>query len=684
MLPVPELQEDGWDNLMPEIESGPTTKNPWEYQPGWETEKRLRYGPLFHAGVGGLKTLLDPRYTRPDRVRKNQEELEHQAKVTERAQNKLRYWSDLKSLTRDNNFINILKGIYTDQSHVIGKPPDMPSRAITDLEESTQMNKLYKTLFNKYLTEQTKNPTPIELMNLGIGKNNYRVKTTYHPETGGESMFSNIWDTGISLTPPGAAYQDVLGTGLPIIVAELGSYLLTRGRTSRAINARTKLMTRKVQNLKNTEIKGMREAEKQRGLDRQQIKDGHGQLKGLSTKEDMARDYLNAENRYNRRLAELEKTRRSGEIKAANDISEISDDVLLKNSTDWRDKLDRIPVLGFLAKHPTEALAAVAAGHSAYNSVIGLNQELTHLGLRDDDWKLNDSIPGVLGVLQSYALARGLRNAWGADRHIQRGLIGKQAKSIPAKLSQDPSERAKYLLYKEQVPQPGEQFQKFSKNNDPRLRTRAYVHNPDHGIQAWKEKGSFADRVDGLKNIGADAVEGTVSSVVGGGRNVGWLLPAWSEGKSNLAAAISTKGPGRGSLRGAALLTGLYGASDLLKSAIGGQSVFTNTINPARNSGTSLELGTTPSRKDPRAAGEFNKFGNVEGTHPSDVIYSQRRAGGVLDKLSRLDFNPMSDNRMLYLMGGSRRGQKNPRDARDAYESEIADIKADIKKLSSI
>jgi len=97
-----------------------------------------------------------------------------------------------------------------------------------------------------------------------------------------------------------------------------------------------------------------------------------------------------------------------------------------------------------------------------------------------------------------------------------------------------------------------------------------------------------------------------------------------------------------------------------------------------------LELGTTPSRKDPRAAGEFNKFGNVEGTHPSDVIYSQRRAGGVLDKLSRLDFNPMSDNRMLYLMGGSRRGQKNPRDARDAYESEIADIKADIKKLSSI
>jgi hypothetical protein len=484
--------------------------------------------------------------------------------------------------------------------------------------------------------------------------------------------------------------------------AEIISSWITRGRIGRAIKTRTELMTRKVKKLRNREIEGIKAAKKQLDQEYLNIKTSHGGVPqdGIVggdaipltplTKEDMKKDYINAENRYKRLKAELGKTRSSGEIKAANRISKFSDDFLLKgrkNSTNLWDKLYRIPVLGYLAQNPTDAIAAAALGHSIYNSTIGLNQELDHLGLRDSEQSWKDSVPGVLGVLQSYALARGFRNSFLANRHIQRRLIGKQAKSIPAKLSRDPSERAKYLLYKEPV-----SYDPIFTKNDPRLRTRAYVNNPDHGIQAWEKRGSFADRIDSLKNIAGDAVENTARSTFTGGRNVGWTLPAFSAylgGKSPLAAAIRTKGPGRGSGYGAALLAGLYGTSDLIKSAIGGQSVFTNTINPARNSGTSLELGTTASRKDPRAAGEFNKFGKVEGTHPSDVIYSQRRAGGVLDKLLRLDFNPifnpMSDNnRMLYLTKGSRRGQKNPRDARDAYEREIADIKADINRLSSI
>lgn len=664
---------------MSEIESGPTTRLPWEYQPYWAKEQLTLYRPLFHAGVGGLKIPLDPKYTRPDRVRKNQEELEYQANLTQRAQNALRYWSDLKSLIHPNNFIKTLTDIYKDQSHVIGNPPNTPSHAITDsMQESTQMNKLYKSLFNKYLTEQTnqKNPTPIELMKLGVGENNHRVKTTYHPETGGESIFSKA---GIPLVPEGAAYQDVLGTLAPMAVAEIASYFLTRGRIGRAIDARTKLMTRKVQKLKDKEIEGMQKAAEQLKNDRKQIKDDHATLGELSTKEDMARDYLDAQNRYKGKLAELGKTRRSGEIKAANRISGLSDDRLLKNSTHSLDKLDRIPVLGRLAKHPTGALAAAAAGHSLYNQ-IGLNQELTQLGLRDDDASWNDYFPGMLGVLQSYALARGIRKSLPlADRHIQRSLIGNQAKSIPAKLSDDPSQRAKYLLYKEPVSVSDLKFTK----NDPRLRTRAYVNNPDHGIQAWEKIGSSADEVKALGKHAGDMAGSAIQSAYGWGMNTGWLRPVQALG-SKIKDAFTTKGPGRASLRKNLEYLGIgYLASDLLKSAFGGQ--FTNTINPARGSGASLELGTTASKIDPRAAYEFKKFGEVEGVEPSDVIYSQRRAGGILDKFGRQwQLPPYSDNRMLYLMKGSRTGRKNPRDARDAYESEIARIKADIKRLSSI
>jgi len=705
---------------MSEIQSGPTLKQPWEYQPGWAKELLSRFRPLFHAGVGGLKTLLDPRYTRPDRVRKNQEELEHQAKVTEQAQNKLRYWSDLKSLTRENNFINILKGIYTDQSHVIGKPPNRPSSAITDLEESTQMNKLYKTLFNKYLTEQTNNPTPIQLMRLGVGDRNYPVKTIYHPETGGESVFSNIGDTGISLTPPGAAHQDMTGTLLPMLAAEALGIFLTRGRIKKAMNARTDKLTKDIKRLQVAH-KNVDEKLKSQYLDdvkkaeaRYDKYKGYYDVKNPTLMQKTWRSELEhargeslkqATTNYEKGLKQSEKSYLNAEHRRAVKTSKMSDDEILGNSG----------ILTKIAQDPALALGVAVAGRSIYNSMVGdPKRDNKYLGLQDDDSNLNDWIPGVLGIAQSYMLAKGLRNALWQNRHLHRRLIGKENKNEPlwTKESRDEvhlgpglaSERAKHLLYREPNIRPGntkytpetgefdkKEFDKFTKNGKANMQTRAYTEHPGHGYEAWMNKGPLEGRVrDKVNAIGSGAVDMSVGAanknpldVAGGAWNMtkklGKSLLPWRDD-----SIFSPKGPGRAALATKVVAPiAAAGGLDLLKSTLGDQ--WGDKINPPRGTGTSIELGTFASKVDPIAKYEVtNKFGNVIGVDNSTMLYSQRRAGGILDKFIRGAYGKSwSDNRMLYLLQGDGRKGSRTR-GRDSYDTEIGAIQADINDLSSI
>lgn len=710
---------------MSEIQSGPTLKQPWEYQPGWAKELLSRFRPLFHAGVGGLKLRLDPKYTRPDRVQSNEKELEHQANVTRRAQDALRYWSDLGNLTHPNNFIKTLTDIYDNQKHVIGKPPNRPSSAITDLEESTQMNKLYKTLFNKYLTEQTNNPTPIQLMRLGVGDRNYPVKTIYHPETGGESVFSNIGDTGISLTLPGAAHQDVTGTLLPMLAAEALGIFLTRGRIKKAMNARTDKLTKDIkrlqvahknvdEKLKSQYLDDVKKAEALQALQinpyrkfapvqttsaravpttwRSELERARGELE-RAREESLKQATTN----FEKGLKQSEKSYLNAEHRRAVKISKMSDDEILGNS-------------GILTD-PAFALGVAVAGRSIYNSMVGdPKRDNKYLGLQDDDQNWNDWVPGVLGIAQSYMLAKGLRNALWQNRHLHRRLIGKENKNEPlwTKESRDEvhlgpglaSERAKHLLYREPNIRPGnnkytpesgefdkKEFDKFTKNGKANMQTRAYTEHPGHGYEAWMNKGSLEGRLrDKVNVLGSGAVDMTVGAanknpldVSAGAWNITKKL-----GKSILPwrddSIFSPKGPGR-----AATWTKVVapiaaaGGLDLLKSTFGDQ--WGDKINPPRGTGTSIELGTFASKADPIAKYEVtNKFGNVIGVNDSTMLYSQRRAGGLLDKYIR-GGKGWSDNRVLYLLQG---GKGSRTRGRDSYDTEIGAIQADINDLSSI
>lgn len=124
---------------MPEIETGPATKQPWEYQIGWARQNLLpsELGYFIKGLVGGLY-LPSSSQTRPDRVRGDAKELNRRARKTQEAQNKFRFWTKAVTDVKNNaesNFINMVR--YREQERLKSM--------------QTENNKTFNTLYNKFL-----------------------------------------------------------------------------------------------------------------------------------------------------------------------------------------------------------------------------------------------------------------------------------------------------------------------------------------------------------------------------------------------------------------------------------------------------------------------------------------------------------------------------------------------------
>lgn len=76
---------------MGEVEIGPESRPPWEYSRGWARENLLLYKDIIPGGIGGLKIPLLPGQARTERVRMSQEEIAHQQRRSQRAENNLKF-----------------------------------------------------------------------------------------------------------------------------------------------------------------------------------------------------------------------------------------------------------------------------------------------------------------------------------------------------------------------------------------------------------------------------------------------------------------------------------------------------------------------------------------------------------------------------------------------------------------
>jgi len=202
---------------MSEIESGPTVKQPWEYQAGWARQKLLpsELGSFMKGLLGGLHLPLDPQ-ARPDRVRANQKELQRRAARTQEAQNKLRFWAKSEIGTKDSNFINILQQLYRKQQE--------------SLKMQTENNKTFNTLYNKFLL---------------IEKN--KANTIKH--LGAEKQYLTEGLNSGSRDSTEYEVQDedpVSKWTLPIIGLLLGGALANRGLASRAMKKSANVTHRKL------------------------------------------------------------------------------------------------------------------------------------------------------------------------------------------------------------------------------------------------------------------------------------------------------------------------------------------------------------------------------------------------------------------------------------------------------
>jgi len=202
---------------MSEIQSGPTVKQPWEYQPGWARQKLLpsELGSFMKGLLGGLHLPLDPQ-ARPDRVHANQKELQRRSARTREAQNKIRFWAKPEIGTKDSNFINILQHLHRKQQE--------------SLKMQTENNKTFNTLYNKFLL---------------IEKN--KANTIKH--LGAEKQYLTEGLNSGSRDSTEYEVQDedpVSNWTLPIIGLLLGGALANRGLASRAMKKSANAKHRKL------------------------------------------------------------------------------------------------------------------------------------------------------------------------------------------------------------------------------------------------------------------------------------------------------------------------------------------------------------------------------------------------------------------------------------------------------
>jgi len=200
---------------MSEIQSGPTVKQPWEYQLGWARQKLLpsELGSFMKGLLGGLHLSLDPQ-ARPDRVRANQKELQRRAARTQEAQNKFRFWAKSEIGTKDSNFINILQHLHRKQ------------------QMQTENNKTFNTLYNKFLL---------------IEKN--KANTIKHPSTGKQYLREND-NNEIQDEDPGFG-GNTTSTIINSAMTALGLLMALRGRriTSKALNTKHKKLTDEIRKI---------------------------------------------------------------------------------------------------------------------------------------------------------------------------------------------------------------------------------------------------------------------------------------------------------------------------------------------------------------------------------------------------------------------------------------------------
>lgn len=215
---------------MSEIETGPRTKQPWEYQIGWARQNLLpsELGYFIKGLVGGLHVPLSSQ-TRPDRVDRDAKEFNRRAQKTQEAQNKFRFWTKAVADTKnnaENNFINMVR--YREQERLKSM--------------QTENNKIFNTLYSKFLL---------------LEKNKFKLKANIikHLSTGNQYLKEENEIQDESPAVLGPLGTDSLAAILAAGFAVAGAALKARGINT-AFNNKHAQLTGAIRNIRKPGITG--------------------------------------------------------------------------------------------------------------------------------------------------------------------------------------------------------------------------------------------------------------------------------------------------------------------------------------------------------------------------------------------------------------------------------------------
>jgi len=487
---------------MAEIERGPEPRDVFDYTLRWASVRQTDpvYRTLFPHGIGGKKIPVD-RNSRPERVRIDQEELQNQLRVTQRAENKYKYLQIKPEVLLDPNW---LRRVILKEQQL--KENIAQNINFKDTKNMNNSNKMFQKLFNKFLIEQkttTKVPIVKDFLPQGYDDPSYNpdaphidpeftdapLTVVYDPDTGGPGFTPSSWNSTLS---------DIGGNIIPALAAEIALGVLTRGRSVVAKRARDMAMRKAVVKLqgRKSKVYANKIQELTNNIPKPNPFQNYNRPGGFNQAQTAYQNAINAVPMQARTHADRWFNTRVDA--AAKSISKIDfenrgwQQTALKNAE---------RAVGWA---PYVLTAAVALDQSAK-----ARKELPP-GTENNDSRYDEILYPLMAVgvaKQISQLARASLPLSG--RHWARRDIAKEQKRLQSLSPSDPDYHAVRALYGKPQPQTALP-PKFGGKNKDVASSRAYSENPHYGSKAWQGQSSS----NTLNNAVGQGFKGWVKGIV--------------------------------------------------------------------------------------------------------------------------------------------------------------------------